>query len=567
MITIKIAAYAGEGAFSIGNIISKLFAKIGYYVIGYPEYPSLIKGGLNVFYVTISENRINSPHIIGDVLISIGKDGYKFLKDGMKKDALILGDENIPEGYKIPINSFNLNPKVKNILLTAVALASFNFPKEIFIEAVKNQFKSKSEDIINQNILAIEKGYQYAKENGIFYKELKPINRNIFVATGNEIFGMGAIRGGMKFAAFYPMTPASSLFHYLISVRDKAKIWVVQAEDEIAAANMAIGANYAGVRALTGTSGGGFALMTETVSMVGISETPMVYFVSQRVGPSTGMPTWTEQADLFQIWGAGQGEFPKIILAPGTPEEIYSLMQKSFNLAQKYQLPVFVLSDKFLSETIFPIEKFEEEPIETGKLILQDMEELEPGKRFLRYGFEQDGISYMPIPGVKGGYHVASSYEHMEDSFSTENFEIRKKQVEKRMKKIESILKNENTIPKIYSRNSNKAIICWGSQVLPLLDSNIDMDIIHFSWIYPLDSEKIKNILNKYEKIGVLENNSTFVFYRFLRMFVDFKADFFISKYTGRPFFSYQIERAIKENLSSISEDIDTYELYTPWRY
>lgn len=578
-INIKVAALAGEGAFSIANLLAKLFSKQGYNVIAYPEYPSLIKGGLNVVYIRVADKNIFSPIARTDILLSIGKEGYKYLKNSSNQ-AIIISDESVEEAnIKIATNKIisdnSLNPKVKNIILTSALLALLKYPKEEVLDMVRKMFKSKDKSIIEDNLKAVELGYKIGEVETDY--KIQKVGNSKIVLSGNEIFGLGAIAGGMKIASFYPMTPASSLFHFLISIRDIAKIYVIQAEDEIAAANIAIGANYAGVRALTGTSGGGFALMTETVSMVGLAETPMVYFVSQRVGPSTGMPTWTEQADLFQIWGAGQGDFPKIILAPGTPLEAYLYMANSFNLAQKYQLPVFVLSDKFLSETYFSLEDLPQITINTGKIIYENIQEnLNIGRRFLRYKYEEDGISYMPIPGVKNGMHIASSYEHGEDSFTTENFDERKKQVEKRAKKLDTIINNEKTKPKIYSKNSNKALVCWGSQILPILDvsDKLDFDIIHFSWIYPLDIEYVTKLFENYKIIGFIENNSNMAFYRFLRMFVNVEADFNILKYTGRPIFPHQLIQALNKlektnykGVEVLEEDFDKYELYTPWRY
>ncbi|MEM4159166.1 MAG: 2-oxoacid:acceptor oxidoreductase subunit alpha [Candidatus Anstonellales archaeon] len=579
-LNIKVAALAGEGAFSIGNLLAKLFAKLGYNVVAYPEYPSLIKGGLNVIHVRISDREIHSPVHRTDILLSIGKDGYKFLKNSLHEDSIVIGDESIDDGIKVPINSLiqqhNLNPKVKNILITSVLLGILNYPKDYVDRAIVNMFGNKSKDILESNLKAVQIGYDLSKDHRTDLS-VKRIDMEKVVVSGNEAFGLGAIAGGMKIASFYPMTPASSLFHFLINVKDLAKIYVIQAEDEIAAANIAIGANYAGVRALTGTSGGGFALMTETVSMAGIAETPIVFFISQRVGPSTGMPTWTEQADLFQIWGAGQGDFPKIILAPGNVEQAYRYMGNAFNLAQKYQLPVFVLSDKFLSESYFSISQLPSIPVETGKIIYEDIPEvLSVGQRFLRYKLEDDGISSMPVPGVKNGMHIASSYEHMQDSFTTENFSERKRQVEKRARKIETIIENENPKPDVYTKKADKAIVCWGSQLLPMLEvfREIDFDLIHFSWLYPINIQYTEQILKRYRTIGFIENNSNMAFYRFLRMFVDVKADFNIIKYTGRQFFPHQILDALDrlqekdyKGIEVIEEDFDTYELYTPWRY
>jgi 2-oxoglutarate ferredoxin oxidoreductase subunit alpha len=606
---IKIGAMAGEGAFVMGRTLGKLFMRGGYYVHGYPEYPSLIRTGHNSYSIIIDKEPIMAPLIDIDLLIALGKDAVHFHKDALKENAIIVYDKAL-----VDIKDFNIGNNVKaiafpalqilkevnapilmkNIAFVSATLASVNYPVEYLLKAIEEEFKRKGEEIVKLNQEVAKRSYEFVLNQQIKSVEIKPIkdNRENIYVTGNEAIILGALAAGIGFYSGYPMTPSSSALAFITEKAQKHDVLVVQAEDEIAVIQMAAGASFAGLRAMCGTSGGGFALMTETVSMLGMAEIPLVILVSQRTGPSTGMPTWTEQGDLFQILGAGQGEFPRAILAPGNPYQAYYHTAEAFNIAERYQIPVFILSDKFLSESHFTIKKPGKVKIDRGKTITTDMKELLPTQRFLRYRITDDGISERPIPGVIGGQHVTTSYEHDEDSFTTEDFEKRAKQVDKRTRKLE-LLRKEAWLPDLYVKgqkvdvekirdidNGKIILCCWGSQMPILLEAQkmllnkgIEVPILNFTWLYPLNEEKITSIIGN-KNIVMVENNRTGLFSQLLRMETGIKARTLITKYNGRQFFPEQIVDVLQDIIKngqkpfySLNQEKEKYEFFTPWRY
>ena len=594
----KIGAFAGEGAFVAGRTLGKMFARAGYKVVGYPEYPSLIRGGHNAYQILVSDEEVNSPREKVDVVIAVSKEAILFHKDNINKNGILIYDSTINEEglniredikkIKIPamkiINELKASPKMKNTLFVASALAVVHFPIDIFLEMLKEEFSRKGEEIVKLNQEVAKKAYEFVKTNVTSKINLGKIGSPTPYLSGNEAVSLGAIASGLKFYSGYPMTPASSVLHYLFMKAKKHNLTVFQTEDEISAINAAIGASYAGKRAMTGTSGGGFALMAEAIGMAALAETPIVVFLAQRTGPSTGMPTWTEQADLFQALGASQGDFLRIILAPGSIEEAFYLSAEALNLADVYQLPVILMSDKFLAESHFTSSPNPSKVrINRGKLVIDSLPELKPGERFKRYKLTDDGISKRTIPGVKNGEHVATSYEHEEDSFTTEHFEERVKQVKKRWhKKLKLMKKEPLTKPTIYG-SKRVAIAVWGSHLLPALDAKkmlleregIEVSVIHFRWLYPLFKENIEEIWHKFDKIIMFENNSTSQFARLLRAETSLFPDARVLKYNGRPFFPEQITKATKEIIESkfseevveITKEKENYEYYKPWRY
>ncbi|MBN2478324.1 2-oxoacid:acceptor oxidoreductase subunit alpha [Candidatus Micrarchaeota archaeon] len=570
----RIGGQAGQGANLTGRSMGKVFTRGGYHVVGYPEYPSLIRGGHNVYQVIVGQKKVNSPVQKCDLVIALNKDAIFYHKDSINENGGIIYDSSIdltqfklrkdiklyPVPYMELVKKAGGTARMENTVAMGATLALCGYPLEKLNGVLSDEFARKGEEIIKQNIAVAKAGYDYVIEHheaDKFPVKLKVIkhDKKLFMG-GNEAVGMGAIKAGMKIYSAYPMTPASTVMHYLASKEAEYNIAVKHTEDEISAVLYAIGSNYAGVRAMTGTSGGGFALMSEALGMAALAETPIVINVAQRVGPSTGMPTWTEQADLKFVLNASQGDFLRIVLAPGDIKESFFMTAEAFNFADKYQLPVLVLTDKFLAETHFSEEPFEQEKvkIEKGKLITGGLPELEPKKRFKRYEITKDGVSPRPVPGTRGGLHVASSYEHREDSYSTESFSMRAEQVNKRNRKIENILK-EMKKPKIYgARDAKVALVCWGSQKLPLLDAveelkkkGIEVAVVHFSYLFPVDKEKVQEVLSKYEKTIMFENNSTGQYAGVLKEYADIEFDYIVLKYDGRQFFPEQVREVVEE--------------------
>jgi len=552
-----------------GRLMVKCFTRGGYHVVGYPEYPSLVRGGHNTVQVRVSDRPIHSPVQYQDLLVALNKDALFYHMNTMASGGSIVYDEMIDAAkftlrpdvkmHPLPLAKLAQNAggteQMKNTAALGATLAMIDYPFDILEGIIHDELARKGEDIIRVNVMAAKAGYDHAKANGIkCAKTVRPLSghRSIII-TGNEAIALGAVRGGMKFFAAYPMTPASSILHYLIENERKFSLVVKQTEDEIAAMNYAIGAAYAGVRTMTGTSGGGFALMTEALGMAAMSETPVVVVIAQRIGPSTGLPTWTEQGDLRFALHASQGDFPRIILAPGDVQECFFMTAQAMSLAEKYQIPVIILSDKHLSETVFSTAQFDQSKvkIERGKLV-KKLPQLQPMERWGRYALSKDGISARVFPGTPNGNHVASSYEHDERGFSTESFAMRTKQVDKRASKAKAMAK-EMPMPVIYGHDGAEVtLVGWGSMKLPVLDAlpllekaGIKAKFVHFTHLFPLDWKAVKKLMKKAKKLVIVENNSTAQFAGMLRQYAAVKMDATLLKYDGRPFFPEQVAEEV----------------------
>ncbi|MFH0736951.1 MAG: 2-oxoacid:acceptor oxidoreductase subunit alpha [Candidatus Micrarchaeota archaeon] len=565
----KVAGQAGAGVMITSRLMVKCLTRGGYHAIGYPEYPSLIRGGHNTVQVRISDKPVNSPRQSCDLVIALNRDAIFYHKDSMVQGGMIIYDQLIdPSAFKVrPDISMRPLPlsklvsegggteQMKNTAALGAALAAVGYPFGILEQLIREELARKGEDVIKTNIGVAKAGYDFFKSSGHSFAQITPLSdKRRPIITGNEAISIGAIRGGMKFFAAYPMTPASSILHYLIEKERQFSIIAKQTEDEIAAINYAIGASFAGVRSMVATSGGGFALMTEALGMAGISETPLVVVISQRIGPSTGMPTWTEQGDLRFALHASQGDFPRVILAPGDVQDCFFLTAKAHNLAEKYQIPVIVLSDKFLSETVFSTDRFDQSKvkIERGKTA-KSLPDLPPFSRWKRYALTEDGVSERAIPGTPGGMHVCTSYEHDETGFSSESYQMRARQVGKRAAKMKKILK-EMDAPEIFghAQGNEVTIVTWGSMKLPALDAlplmeknGIKARLVHFTHVYPLNPRAVKKALRNSGVTFMVENNSTAQFAGILKEYANVKLDFHMLKYDGRQFFAEQIAEEV----------------------
>lgn len=567
----KIAGQAGAGVMTTGRLMVKCFTRGGYHAIGYPEYPSLIRGGHNTVQVRISDVKIHGPLQTPDIVIALNKDAIFYHMSSMAKGGIFIYDQLIDASkfkvredvrmHPLPLSKLTQEAggteQMKNTAALGAALAAADYPFDILEGIMRDEFKRKGEEVIKKNINAAKAGYDYVKANSIkSQKTVKPISdKRAVIITGNEAITLGAIRSGLKFYAAYPMTPASSILHYMIENEKVFNIVAKQTEDEIAAINYAIGASYAGARAMVGTSGGGFALMVEALGMAAISETPIVVALAQRVGPSTGMPTWTEQGDLRFALHASQGDFLRVILAPGDVNECFELAGKAMNLAERYQLPVILMSDKNLSESVYSTEKFDQSKVkvERGKIV-NELPQLPPMTRWKRYALSQDGVSERALPGTQYGNHVATSYEHDETGFSSESFVMRTKQVQKRASKLNNILR-EMMPPTLYGpKDAEVTMVGWGSMKLSALDAlpmlaaqGVTANFLHFNHIYPMDENTVKAAFAGAKISIMMENNSTGQFAGLLKECAGITMNFHILKYDGRPLFPEQITEELSK--------------------
>lgn len=555
-----IGGEAGYGIMTTGLLLSKLAARAGKRAFDYVEYPSLVRGGHNAYTVAISPDEVRSLKSTIDLLVCFNEDTFKLHQHQLAPGAAVMYDseefqvvgdyKKIAVPFRTILKEGNGSFMMKNTVLLGSLLGLLDGNPDWLYENIEKQFAKKGEKVVEFNKFFVKAGYEYVQKHyaeyitSILGKVEGPEKQ--MVLAGNDAFCLGAELADCRFYAAYPMTPSSTVLTTMASWQDKAQIIVRHAEDEIAVINTALGASFAGVRAAVGTSGGGFALMVEGVSLAGVTETPIVIFLSQRPGPATGMPTWTEQGDLLFAVHAGHGEFPKIVLAPGDVEEMVELTAKAFNLADIYQTPVIVMSDMLLSEShkSMSIPRFNEiaasYTVNRGALISHVDEQ-----PYLRYKITESGISPRLTPGVKGAFWQNNSYEHEEDSHTTEHAKPRIDQVNKRARKMDTYFANHFVSPRAYGdiENAEHIIVCWGSTKGAVLEAiklmhdkgNNSIACLHFTHMFPLEPKHIIPFFPFGKEYILIENNSHGQLGRLLRQECGIEIDKKFLKYDGRP--------------------------------
>ncbi|MGA1847204.1 2-oxoacid:acceptor oxidoreductase subunit alpha [Deferribacter abyssi] len=560
VLRIKLAAPAGFGIMSIGVLLTKVLKRHGLYVMGYPEYPSLIRGGYNSYLLSVSDEPVYSPYKKADILLSYSS--LSFEKEYLKPDTIVIADFD-----KLKIDRSNLNCKiydvpfskiikekelpdiVQNIIGIAYICKGIGVDISILLDVLKEALPW---NILKINIEAAEYGYKLCKKQFMSFEwNNKDLSEHV-IMTGNEVAATSAIAAGLNFYSTYPMTPASSVLHFLAKYAKDYDIIVKHTEDEIAGITMAIGAAYAGARSMTGTSGGGFSLMVEGVGLAAITEIPVVLFLSQRPGPATGMPTWQEQADLRFVLHASQDEFVRAVFTPGDLKELFYAVFDAFNLAEKYQIPVFVLSDKYLSESIFMENGFKTEGLKIDRGYIFEGDESDPMNLFPRYKEYRDGIPKRTFPGTPGGIHKTPSNEHDEYGFVSDDAYVRKKQQERRFRKLENLTKDMPT-PLLYGdETADVTFISWGSTKTVLLETmkyEKKFNFIHFPSIYPIDWKNTKGLLETRKKMILLENNFTGQLGSIIAEKTGIIIEDRFLKYDGRPFFVEEVLKILERVL------------------
>ncbi|MEM2131195.1 MAG: 2-oxoacid:acceptor oxidoreductase subunit alpha [Candidatus Woesearchaeota archaeon] len=574
-VALKAGGPAGSGVFTIGAMFARSVQKMGLNVFYTAEYPSLIKGGHNTCYVRAEDEEVYSQIKTCDILVALDKTTIEKHYNELTEKGAIIYDSDLIKKEDIKINRADLilipvpfytlgkelgNKLYGNIVALGVIAGLINIDLEKINLALQKQFeKKKGSEIVEINKNAAKKGYDYFNSNfKIDFKvRLEKLDREpTILLSGNEAASIGAIKSGVKFVAEYPMTPSSGVLHFMAAQEQNYNIVVKHTEDEIAAINMLTGSSLAGARSLTATSGGGFSLMVEALGMAGLSETPLVVIESQRTGPSTGMPTYTEQSDLRFVLHASQGEFPRLVVAPGDIDEAFYETFKMFNLTDRTQTPGIILLDKHVSESSKTTKPFDTTKlkIERGKLLTE--QEAEKQVDYKRYKFTDDGISPRSIPGQANCFYVSTSYEHDETGFSCEESLNRIKQVEKRARKLNSI-KEEEIAPKIYGdENSDLTIVSWGSNKGMILEAmkwlkkeGFKVNFMHILWINPFPEKQILNILSKAKKTLIVEGNSEAQMRGLIREKTGFYIENALLKYDGRPFDPEEIYEKAKSLL------------------
>jgi len=541
--TILIGGEAGQGTRLAGNLIANIFNKLGYFVYVYEDYQSLIRGGHNFSEIRVcNEKKISRKEKI-DVLIGLDKNTISLHKSRLSNGDLIIFNGDRVKGEKgIQVLSDKIVkeeggiPQMVNVTLISALVKVLGVPFDILEQVLKERIKRG----IDLNLKIAKRVYDEVEKK---IEVLRLRENNSILLTGNEATGFGLAIAGLEFYFAYPMTPLTSLLNFFSQRKNELKVNVFQPESEISVINMALGSAFAGKRSAVGSSGGGFALMVEAISLALQAEIPILIVEGQRAGPSTGMPTYNLQGDLFFVFGAGHGDIQKVILHPGDAEDCLYLANLGLNLAWKYQLPVILLTDKDIAENTFPVYK-----TMFNKLKKEEAKIFQANEEYLRYKITEDGISYLAFPGSEYIVKV-NSYEHDEKGITTEDEIICSKMHEKRRKKFETLKKEMETLEtvKIYGNlKSNVALIPLGicKGVALEIAEEFGFKVIFPYFLSPFPENKMKEALAGVEKIYTLELNSTGQLSTYLKMF-DIKAQP-ILKYTGRPFIFEELREKFK---------------------
>ncbi|CAH0278343.1 2-oxoacid:acceptor oxidoreductase subunit alpha [Peribacillus sp. NPDC094092] len=571
----KVGGQQGEGIESTGEIFCIALNRLGYYLYGYRHFSSRIKGGHtnNKIRVSTTETRAISDDL--DILVAFDQEtidvNYKELHEGgiIIADAKfkpVCPEDTKAELYIVPFTEIAAElgtSLMKNMVAIGATCAVLGMEISVFNDVVDEIFGRKGEEIVKKNMDAITAGYKamevlLGEKLGAMELEKADGQKRMFM-IGNDAIALGAVAGGCRFMAAYPITPASEIMEYLIKKLPQFGGTVIQTEDEIAAATMAIGANYGGVRAITASAGPGLSLKMEAIGLAGITETPIVIVDTQRGGPSTGLPTKQEQSDLMAMIYGTHGEIPKIVMAPSTVEEAFYDTAEAFNLAEEYQCPVIVLSDLQLSlgkQTVQPLDYGKVE-IRRGKLVDFEIEESENKSYFKRYEVTEDGVSPRVVPGMKNGIHHVTGVEHDETGRPSETALNRKLQMDKRMRKLNNltntfqtpVYKNtphEEADLLILGFNSTRGTI---DEAIGRLETDgMKVNHAHIRLIHPFPADEVLSLVQSAKKVVVIENNATGQLANIIKMNVGHVNKIkSILKYDGNPFLPHEIHTQCKE--------------------
>ncbi|MDD5041402.1 MAG: 2-oxoacid:acceptor oxidoreductase subunit alpha [Candidatus Peribacteraceae bacterium] len=568
-LAIKIVGAQGQGVNSVGEMCAKGLKRSGYCVFGYREYMSLIRGGHSSYQLDISAEPVRSSVTSVDIVVTFNHHGIeKNLRD-LKKGGILLhqtpqwkfrnaddqafiaeqGIRLIELPTEAILKKLKAKPILGNVLITAAVWSLLGQSQEQLHALVREQFGHKK-DLLDLNLACIAEGFAACNSIAPGVTLALPKAdlqwKDHLLITGSQAMGLGLIHAGCRLFAGYPMTPSSPLLTFIADMQNETKMVVKQAEDEITAAQMMTGAMHMGTRAATATSGGGFDLMTETLSLTGVTETPAVFIIAQRPGPGTGLPTWTAQGDLLLAVGSGHGEFPRLVLAVSDAQDAFDLMPQAFNFAEEFQIPVIVLTDKHAAEALFTQPSFDQKRavLKRGRLVT-DPKELEKLASADRYDpAAPDGISKRWLPGSEAATYLAQGYEHAPDGSFDETPANARAQMEKRLKKMEALKK---TLPEplyIGPKNPETLIVSWGSNrgvILDVLESSAckkrSIGYLHYQYLWPLRTEAFEMLSRTAKRTVFVECNHGGQLASLLKLACGRDVTQRILTFDGRPFF------------------------------
>ncbi len=564
-VSIVLCGQAGQGIQTVEHLLTRIFKLAGYNVFATKEYMSRIRGGMNSTSLRIGSGPVRAPVGRIDILIPLNEGALKHVELRLSAQTTILADKESLgddldrteyQSFDVPFTQIasEIGNKIYSNVVAVGAIAGlFGIDLDTASPYVEQFFAGKDKEVVEKNLAALKAGYDHAaglsKTSKIKFDVASDATvEDQVLLNGSEAVALGAIAGGCNFIASYPMSPSTGVLAFLAKHARQFDMVAEQAEDEIAAINMGLGAWYAGARAMVTTSGGGLALMAEGVSLAAMLESPMVIHLAQRPGPATGLPTRTEQGDLELALYSGHGEFPRIILAPGTIQDAFTLTQRAFNLADKYQVPVFILTDEYFVDSYYNTAAPDVSKVKVEKHIVRT------NKDYNRYAFTRNGVSPRGVPGYGDGLVLVDSDEHDTEGHITEDLDVRVKMVDKRLKKGES-LKADIIPPDLKGPEDYKnLVVCWGS-TCPIVEEAVqklgrdDVGLLYFKQVYPLPDQTAE-YLKKAERTIIVENNATCQFGKLLKLHTGIEFDSKILKYNGLSFTVEELTEKLNETLT-----------------
>jgi 2-oxoglutarate ferredoxin oxidoreductase subunit alpha len=562
-LNILIGGAAGQGVHAITLPLAKTLVRHGCRVLFHMSYESRIRGGHLFNLIRVADQPLVSSREGVDLLVALNQETVALHRDRLSPKGAIIYDAHLvkevpPEVPGLALAPDTLIPDAKagEIAMNAGAcgaiLGLLRAPLKPMLGLLNETFAAKGAAVVGWNLTAATRGYELAaaQDFPVSLAGIAPPLKPRLLISGHEAVALGALAAGVQFVSGYPMTPWTSVLNAVGSRAARWGVVVEQAEDEIAALNLALGASYAGARALTGTSGGGFCLMTEALGLAGMTETPVVIVEAQRPGPSTGLPTRTAQGDLNFVLYAGQDDFPRAVLAPGTPAQGFALTARAFNLADRYQLPVFVLTDQYFADTNWTCEPGDfPETVEIHPALALGSA---PGP-YERYAITADGVSPRRLPGFGPELVVADSDEHTPDGHLTEDLTVRGLMHDKRRRKLQGLVRELGGLTTAGPATAPLCLACWGSSLGPVMEavarlneSQTPARMVHLSELWPFPEKMVSAALAGAKKLVMVEMNATGQMNRLLRQETGFSADHLVLKYDGAPFTPEYILRGLK---------------------
>ena len=551
-VTLRLTGAAGQGLKSAATLLGKAITRSGWYATCHTEVESRVRGGINFHQFTVSPEPCQGVTKNVDILIALTEETLEESLPDLARNGVVLSPEGSPKGLTRLAREAG-SPKVIGTVGLAASAALLGIPHPLLEELVKERFSAAGDTILEYNLNALEVTYENFTSSA-HRLDVKENPQRLWLG-GHEALSLGAVAGGVTFMAAYPMSPATGCLVDLAAWAKEVGIVTVQVEDEVAAINMVAGASYSGARAMTTTSGGGFALMTEGLSLIGEIEVPAVIVLAQRPGPATGMATRTAQEDLYMAIYGGHGFFPRIVLAPRDIADCFELGAKAFDLAEKYQVPVFLMTDQLLQDSSATIDDLPLEDLPRERYYL-DEKELEGMSSYSRYAFTDSGVSPLAAPGASSHTVMVDSHIHDESGHLTEDPGNAAAMADKLQRKHRTIKEAAFELEVVGELLGNPLVLTWGStyataaRAIDLLNSQ-EKNISHLSlrWLWPAPREALCDILEKCGRAIVVENSANGIFADYIEHTTGFRPDAVITKMNGRPFTAEEIALQLAEEV------------------